>query len=46
MNTEKHIDKTIDDLLELYNEHPQYKEVLKPEFEKRKREILMQNQTV
>jgi hypothetical protein len=38
--------KTIDDLLELYNEHPQYKEVLKPEFEKRKREILMQNQTV
>jgi hypothetical protein len=38
--------KTIDDLLELYNEHPQYKEVLKPEFEKRKKEILMQNQTV
>jgi hypothetical protein len=38
--------KTIDDLLELYNEYPQYKEVLKPEFEKRKREILMQNQTV
>lgn len=41
-----HSCKTIDDLLELYNEHPQYKEVLKPEFEKRKREILMQNQTV
>ena len=41
-----HSCKTIDDLLELYNEHPKYKEVLKPEFEKRKREILMQNQTV
>lgn len=38
--------KTIDDLLELYNEYPQYKEVLKPEFEKRKREILIQNQTI
>ncbi len=37
---------TIDELLELYNQHPQYKEVLKPEFEKRKREILMQNQIV
>ncbi len=38
--------KNIDELLELYNQHPQYKEVLKPEFEKRKREILMQNQPV
>jgi len=37
---------TIDELLELYNQHPQFKEVLKKEFEKRKREILMQNQTV
>lgn len=37
---------TIDELLELYNQHNEYKEVLKPEFEKRKREILMQNQTV
>jgi len=37
---------TIDDLLELYNQHPEYKEVLKPEFEKRKREILAQNQIV
>ena len=37
---------TIDELLELYNKHPQFKEVLKPEFEKRKREILMQNQSV
>ncbi len=37
---------TIDELLELYNKHPQYKEVLKPEFEKRKREILIQNQIV
>ena len=37
---------TIDELLELYNQHPQFKEVLKPEYEKRKREILMQNQTV
>ncbi len=36
--------KTIDDLLELYNQHPQFKEVLKPEFEKRKREILMHKQ--
>jgi hypothetical protein len=37
---------TIDELLELYNQHPEYKEVLKPEFEKRKREILVQNQIV
>ena len=37
---------TIDELLELYNLHPQFKEVLKKEYEKRKREILMQNQTV
>ena len=37
---------TIDELLELYNQHPLYKEVLKPEFEKRKREILLQNQNV
>jgi hypothetical protein len=37
---------TIDELLELYNQHPQFKEVLKKEYEKRKREILMQNQTV
>ncbi len=35
---------TIDELLELYNQHPQFKEVLKPEFEKRKREILMHKQ--
>jgi hypothetical protein len=38
--------KTIDELLELYNQHPQFKEVLKKEYEKRKREILVQNQTV
>jgi hypothetical protein len=38
--------KTIDELLELYNQYPQFKEVLKKEYEKRKREILMQNQTV
>ncbi len=37
---------TIDKLLELNNQYPQYKEVLKPEFEKRKREILIQNITV
>jgi hypothetical protein len=37
--------KNIDDLLELYNEHPQYKEVLKLEFEKRKREILIKHST-
>ena len=37
---------TIDELLELYNQYPQYKEVLKKEYEQRKREILMQNQTV
>ncbi len=36
---------TIDELLELYNQHPQFKEVLKKEYETRKREILMQNQT-
>ncbi len=35
---------TIDELLELYNQHAQFKEVLKPEFEKRKREILMHKQ--
>jgi hypothetical protein len=34
---------TIDELLELYNQHPQFKEVLKREYETRKREILMQN---
>jgi hypothetical protein len=38
--------KTIDELLELYNQYPQFKEVLKKEYEKRKREILIQNQTV
>ncbi len=37
---------TIDELLELYNQHPQFKEVLKKEYENRKREILMQNQTI
>lgn len=37
---------TINELLELYNQHPQFKEVLKKEYETRKREILMQNQTV
>jgi len=37
---------TIDELLELYNQNTQFKEVLKPDFEKRKREILMQNQTI
>ena len=36
----------IDELLELYNQHPQFKEVLKKEYENRKREILMQKQTV
>jgi AAA domain len=39
-----HSCNTIDELLELYNQHPQFKEVLKPEFEKRKREILMHKQ--
>jgi len=37
---------TIDELKELYNQYPQFKEVLKKEYEKRKREILVQNQTV
>ncbi len=37
---------TIDELLELYNQYPQYKEMLRKEFENRKREILVQNQTV
>lgn len=33
--------KSIKELLELYKEHPQFKEVLKPEFEKQKRRILI-----
>lgn len=33
--------KSIRELLELYHEYPQYKEVLKPEFETRKRQILV-----
>ncbi len=37
---------TINELLELYNQYPQYKEVLKKEFEQRKREILLEKQTV
>jgi energy-coupling factor transporter ATP-binding protein EcfA2 len=36
----------IDELLELYNQYPQFKEVLRKEYENRKREILVQNQTV
>jgi hypothetical protein len=35
---------SIKDLLTLYHQHPQFKEVLKPEFEKRKREILIQQE--
>ncbi len=33
--------RSIEDLLELYKQHPQFKEVLKPEFEKQKRRILI-----
>jgi hypothetical protein len=33
---------SIKDLIALYHQYPQFKEVLKPEFEKRKREILVQ----
>ena len=33
---------SIKDLIALYHQYPQFKEVLKPEFEKRKREILIQ----
>ncbi len=33
--------KSIQELLKLYQEHPDFKVVLKPEFEKRKREILL-----
>jgi hypothetical protein len=35
---------TIDELLELYNQYPQFKEVLKKDYENRKREILLQKQ--
>jgi hypothetical protein len=35
---------SIQDLIALYHHYPQFKEVLKPEFEKRKREILVQQE--
>lgn len=35
---------TINELLQLYNSYPQFKESLKPEFEQRKRQILLQNE--
>jgi hypothetical protein len=34
--------KSIQELLELYQQHPEFKNALKPEFEQRKREILIQ----
>jgi hypothetical protein len=34
---------SITDLIALYHQYPQFKEVLKPEFEKRKREIIIQH---
>jgi hypothetical protein len=37
--------RSISELLKLYTDHPQFKEVLKPEFETRKRQILI-NQNV
>ncbi len=37
---------SIDELLELYNQYPQFKVVLKKEYENRKREILIQNESV
>lgn len=36
--------KSIQELLELYQQHPEFKNTLKPEFEQRKREILIQQQ--
>jgi hypothetical protein len=35
---------SIKDLIVLYHQYPQFKEVLKPEFEKRKRQILIQQE--
>ena len=33
--------KSIDELLDLYKQHPQFKEILRPEFEQQKRRILV-----
>jgi len=38
--------KTVPELLKLYHQHPEYKDVLKPEFEKRKRQILINQEVV
>jgi hypothetical protein len=36
--------KSLTELLALYHNHPQYKEALKPEYEQRKRQILVNNE--
>jgi hypothetical protein len=38
--------KTVQDLINLYHQHPEYKDVLKPEFEQRKRQILINQEVV
>lgn len=37
---------TVQELIKLYHQHPEYKDVLKPEFEKRKRQILIHQEAV
>ena len=37
---------TVQELIKLYHQHPEYKDVLKPEFEKRKRQILINQEVV
>lgn len=38
--------KSIKELLDLYEQHPQFKEILKPEFEQRKRSILINREVL
>ena len=38
--------KNVEELLKLYHQHPEYKDVLKPDFEKRKRQILINQEVV
>jgi hypothetical protein len=37
---------TVQELIKLYHQHPEYKDVLKPEFEQRKRQILINQEVV
>ena len=37
---------SVQDLIKLYHQYPEYKDVLKPEFEKRKRQILINQEVV